>query len=197
MKATKTDLSWLAGIVDGEGSYSFQFTKSKSERKFVSSRICFVPQFSLGMIQGKEWEQKLKKIFKKYNIKFGMYSDKRKNYKGKHIVLYTVQRWSNVVKLSKLLYPYLTVKKNHAKLFIDFEGKRPKLIKRAFDGKTFKREIDWKSAYKLINLVEKIRELNGKKQNVKWTKNKIINQLKIAEGESFPAMFVINNPRKR
>jgi len=192
------DIGWLAGFIDGEGSFSFGFNCSPSGRKVVHNRVCFVPQLGISNIKGEEWQAKLHRIYEALGVKHAFWEGHNTNYRGKPLVNCSVQRWTNIVKVCEAVEPYLTVKKKHAQAFIAFGPERPKLISRAFNAnKKFQRVVDWDTANRLLDLVDLIRGMNGKKQNVRWTRELITQKLRELEGEEFPTTFITNNPRKR
>lgn len=195
------DLPWLAGIMDGEGSYSFIFGNPPSGRKFVSGRLNWTPQMIFGLLENEAFQLKVERIFATYGIKFGKYYEPPRVGKERHsprgIWHYTIQRWENIIKLSKLLLPHLTVKRPHAELFLKSYAHRPRLLTRGHDEKGFFRKVEWDNLEKLIELVESVRALNGNKQNVKWTAERIRQVYRNGDGERFYSKFVGDNPRRR
>lgn len=197
MMSNETDLAWLAGIVDGEGSFSFGFSCSPSGRLHVRNRVCFAPQLGIAMIDDDAWLKKIEEVYKRHGIKYAIYRESRLNYRGKCLTHINVQRWSNILAISELLLPYLTIKRKHAEEFIAFGPERPRLLGRRWVDDHFERTVNWEGANRLLDLVDNIRAMNGKKQNVVHTREEIIERLKAMEGEQFPSVFATDNPRKR
>ena len=191
-----TDLAYLAGLIDGEGSFSFGFSCSPSCRKYVTGRVVFSPQLNIAMIEGDEWIKKLRGIYDHFDIKNYLWIEHKPNYRGLRLARVHVANWSNIVTVCRLTLPYLTVKKKHAEAFIAFGPERPKLMGREAVGDHFVRKVNWDSANILLDLVDEIRSMNGKKQNVVQTRERITATLKSMDGQSFPSCFFTNNPKK-
>lgn len=196
---TDADLGWLAGLVDGEGSFTFMFSFVTNGRK-SGTRVLYTPQITLGMIQG-SWQTKFDRILSALGVKSWPYVDHSRNYKGQYMAKMTIAGWKNVLRLSEVLYPHLAVKDKQCKFMLEarvsFGRKRNPFTIRQFDGKQFIRRVDWNAVEKAITITEGIRALNGKKQNVKWTAPRIREAFNQIEGKPFPTVFVTNNPRKR
>lgn len=106
----KEKLSYLAGIIDGEGSISIEI-QSKSIRH---NRKCDYYSLRLMVVNTHlpllEWIQN----------NFGGTIRKRKKYENRR----QCYRWNlcshKAAQVLKECYPYLIIKKNHAHVFIDF-----------------------------------------------------------------------------
>lgn len=104
----KLTASYIAGIIDGEGSIGLQ----KNKKSECVNGINYVPRLRIGMID-KEFIEWLKNSFG------GWIYHRKQN--GNNKDSYTWQVEGKVMKeIIKKVYPYLRIKKKHAEIIMKF-----------------------------------------------------------------------------
>lgn len=109
-------LAWLAGIFDGEGTFSIIYQKKKHGDAYVA-RIT-LSNTSIHMIN------EIIKILDGFGIRGHLWEEqprKKKHKKGYHI---TINKLKNVKKTCELMLPYLVNKKPNAELLIRYVNSR-------------------------------------------------------------------------
>jgi len=155
----KEDLLWLAGLIDGEGS----FTVSIGPDKY--SGLGIRPRFVLGIkADSSGWEKRVEKVLKKYEISYSLQIKRKHNSRWSDLYRIFIYRQEAVEKFSKLFYPYLTIKKRQAKLFSSLPKGR-----RTLRGCHHVPKIDWLKVGEFIEFIDKSRHLNERLGLAKWT----------------------------
>lgn len=119
-QATSHQLAWLAGIWDGEGSFCI----SKDNRDF----LCGALQLTNSSV---EMINEITKIFSSYGVVGHLWLEGLRPKKHKRCYHVKINRTENIIKMSKLMLPYLIAKKAHAELLIRFSESRLSRIKHA------------------------------------------------------------------
>lgn len=111
---TKTELSYIAGFIDGEGCLTVSFSKRPRNVTVFSARVVIVNTD--------------KPIINWLLKKIGGSCRKKQNPKAHHKMSYhvTLSAQHRVVKFLKAIYPYLKVKKRQAKIIINILNHRSK-----------------------------------------------------------------------
>ena len=141
-------IGWLAGLIDGEGSFMIHV----STRKSCENGLYATLMFELSMSPG-EWEPIVEKILRDNEIKFNLRVHN-------HIRCLRVDGNDNTQKLCKLLSPHSVIKKPIVDKFLEYT---PRKQSNRFTG-FYEDDIN-----KLADFVDFVREFN-KKRNVpyKW-----------------------------
>lgn len=128
---------YLAGFMDGEGCIGlYKHKDNRTKNGFTISALVSI---------GNTDKSLLNEIQKLSN---GVVVDhKHKNNNAKMLYNLQIQNHQDIISFLELIYPYLILKKEQAKLMIDFCKKRVKS-----QGKTYTQSE--------INIVDKFRELN-------------------------------------
>ncbi len=121
-QATSHQLSWLAGIWDGEGTFSIIYQEKKHGEAYIA-RIT-LSNTSEVMIN------EILRIFDSYDIKGHLWQEKprQKHYKVAYHI--TINKLESVKLASELMKPYLISKKAHAELLIRYVNSRLKYKKK-------------------------------------------------------------------
>ncbi|RLE46352.1 hypothetical protein DRJ25_04315 [Candidatus Woesearchaeota archaeon] len=136
-KLSLQKLAYLAGFIDGDGSIYVRL-KPNNTYKYNYQIAPFVILF-----QSKKSEKDFKQICSL--IKYGYLRERKDG-----ILEYTINRQDDIVEFLRLIQPYLILKKKQAELMI-------KIIQK-------KKQVKNKSDFiKLVNLIDKYRELNYSK----------------------------------
>ena len=116
-QVTETQLAWLAGIFDGEGTFSMCRSFSKKSRQFQPR--CSIVNSSPTMII------EIMDILKKIGVGFYMREKKyEKSYGNKQMWFISIQTFLSVKRLIESVEKYLIAKKPHAKILLDFVNSR-------------------------------------------------------------------------
>lgn len=172
---TREGIAWLAGFIDGEGCYTAQV--------FVSMRgqLEFKPFLDIVQNDGDlRWLNKIEKIFKQHQIPYSV-SHKVKNRLVKATSIY-VRSIPGIKKITRMILPYLTVKRPIAKHFLkSFPEGRKIIVMREKDSISGRftnvinhKNIDWKMIDKMCKFIDRVRILNHSKTNkaqynLRWT----------------------------
>lgn len=105
--------NWLAGVIDGDGCFCF------SIRKQHNSKIPAIVVWSQVSISAKIEDKWYLEYIKK-NIGFGsVYEKKLGSPQGYQTCEYQTTNYKDSLHLAELVYPYLVLKKNKCRLFIE------------------------------------------------------------------------------
>jgi len=148
-------LSWLAGFIDGDGCFTIRIREDKK------GFIAIQPTIQLHLTIEDSWINKVKKTLEENNIKPSI-QNKRKKYC--EIVVYNR---NSVKKLAKLLLPYLTIKKEQAKIFSGIGYHR---MSENFFGVCY---IHPFSVERWAKTIDKIHKLNGENRYRRWNGERI------------------------
>lgn len=186
----KTDIAWLAGIIDADGCFTVQVQTNKYSltiRPFITITQS-KKNGDLSMIK------KIEKIYELLNLSYKTY---KKNTNGYESYQITIRNKKSSLALCKEILPYMTCKKARAKLFLEelpqHEHTKQKISKRNPKGLITgtKTIVAWDNIYKTADFIEKLRFFNTPqgqpskgRSNVKWTKDKIISHYKNIELKS-------------
>lgn len=160
------NISWLAGLIDGEGSFTVMVHKDRTRKRFLHVK----PIITISMYTGTgKWVKRTASIFKIIGIKPSCITRKA-DYRSNHVfndsyTIFSVQGKANIRKLSKVLHPYLTIKKPHAKLFSTWPEKRLIFVVTQ-TGRLIKYQ---KNINEVVSYLRQSRELNRKFRPSKWT----------------------------
>lgn len=117
-QATQLELAWLAGIVDGEGSFTMSYSKNKK---------AFTPKIAIANTDEKIISKAVTILD---TIECFMYvNNKTQGHLGKKPVWYIqIERFKNIRKFLEYMLPYLIGKKAQGELMLRFVNLRiPKL----------------------------------------------------------------------
>jgi len=126
-QATSIELSWLAGIWDGEGSFVI-YKQKKNHNKYALTTHITLTNTNIVLIE------KVVEIMDKLIVGGHIFKEERKNLRLNHKDCYHITI-SGMIKQEKFvgkLLPYLVAKKPHAKLFKRYLDSR---LKYRRDGK--------------------------------------------------------------
>jgi len=115
---TSYQLSWLAGIWDGEGTFMI-YRQEYTKRYGLTGRITLTNS-SIEMIN------EISKIFDYYHIGGHIFQEKLRSEKHKACYHITVNKIDHVKKAIELMLPYLVAKKAHAEVLLRFINSRLK-----------------------------------------------------------------------
>lgn len=115
----KTDLAYIAGFFDGEGS--IQLIKLKPPQPHHSPRL----NLGVSVSQANEW------IIQLFKLHFGGYISKRIDPRPGHRVTWEWQlRCKKALLFLETIYPYLRLKKSEAELGMAFQRSRKHIGRR-------------------------------------------------------------------
>lgn len=137
----KTDLSWIAGFVDGEGCVTI------NAKKNIRIPPCYVPVLAVSNTNLKILKTFLK-ILRPINGSLFLHRPQGQHHKESHRIQYVGQNCRDVL---KLILPYLKLKKRVADLVLNFPKRRRSYGLQA---------PDWKACTKQAKALTVIRTLN-------------------------------------
>lgn len=152
----KTRLSWLAGIIDGEGSIIINRRSTKYKNGFVYACCVFVGNTDKRMID------LVSSVLGEIGVKAcpTIYQSKTKCWNVMYNI--TVSKRSEIVRLLQHIYPYLITKRDRANLMLRWCNSRLEQEKKSPNH----RDMVWTTEDEEVFL--KMKELNkrGKKDNI-------------------------------
>ena len=154
-------MGWLAGLTDGEGSFTVRIRKYKELPSAIHSldiRPMIVWRLKTG--DGR-WVKRLTRILKSLGIAYHV-----QKYKNEYTQV-TVSRKDSIEKLSEILYPLLSIKQEHAKLFMNLPRKR-RVYGHGKHIYLYRSGIE-----EYLAFLEKLRQLNARPPHHVWTVEKI------------------------
>lgn len=114
MKIKKTDLAWLAGVMDSDGSIGlYRYLRTKEPRHFVVRPMITIVNTNSIMIN------KVLSIYEQLNI-VPYIGKQKKQKKWKQSYNIVIQSRSSALILLNAIYPYITVKKEQAEIVLLF-----------------------------------------------------------------------------
>ena len=124
MEVQKTDLAWLAGIIDGEGCFTI-YVNHRNDANVPSISANLTITNSNGLLLNR-----CKEILDSLEIKY-LYNDPKNGHQqGRRVMRIRVKNYSSLQRLTELLLPFLVGKADNAKVVLDFvalAGQRGKL----------------------------------------------------------------------
>jgi hypothetical protein len=115
-QVTSHQLAWMAGIWDGEGSFVISY---------YSDRQSFAAAVQLTN-SSPEMINEVVKIINIHGITGHLYLEPLRTKKHKRCYHLKISRFENMIKITKLMFPYLIAKKAQAEIFIRFVESRMK-----------------------------------------------------------------------
>lgn len=147
MQIKDTDLAWLAGFWDGEGSISLFSHTERNGSKKICPCVCVV-NTDIGMIN------KVRKILESLDCSFVLHERKPKN--SKHSIAYvlTTRNMKYIIKFLTSTINYLSgEKRERAEILLDYCSRRySKLERTPFQGSTPYDPDDWKDLEKFNSM---------------------------------------------
>ncbi len=118
----EVDLAWLAGIIDGEGSFNFSFRKNNNGASYLETKVR-ISNTDVRMIK------KIAEIYERENIVFFYTINKRERYnpKWKDQLHIEMSGQGSIKKLLGMLIPYLVNKQKLAEIIIEMVNLRESL----------------------------------------------------------------------
>jgi len=154
----KMFLSWFAGYLDADGCFSIVLGKQRSKKLYLAIR----PQVRIGQRHTKETEEIMQLIKNKTNLGKIYYSNKDKE---NSTIYWQTTSHSDSLKVAKLVYPYLKLKRERAGLFIKaldvWRNKQP-ISKGIFIGQK-ERSVDT-----VLELVKIATSINASRQTKRY-----------------------------
>jgi len=152
---SETDYAYLAGLIDGDGTISFEVTYHRRNKKFN-----FYPQLKIALTKSQKWL--LEELSKHYGGSV---------YTKKQFAEWYITNRKVIKKLLEKLIPYLKLKKENAQIVL--EG--IKILEDALDNR-FPRYLLKEDIEKLMDVVERLRNKTKEHQNkkIKWTKETVL-----------------------
>ena len=154
-QVTSHQLAWLAGIWDGEGTFSIIYQQKKKKDVYIA-RLTLSNTSEL-MIN------EILKILDKFNITGHLWKEQPRKKEHKACYHITINKIENVKKCSELMLPYLVNKKAHAELLIRFTNSRLQYKKKPIKDKNNGRIIGMETqgySSKEKSFFEQLFELN-------------------------------------
>lgn len=153
-------LSWLAGIIDGEGCITIE-----TDRKGFFRTIITVTNNNPYLIQ------EVSKIYSELNLRFFYLLKKRSNPKHKETLVIRVFGLGSCRKLLESIYPFLVGKKELAKLMLEYIALRKNRMKEKGSHNPY--------SEKELELIKKIKESIHKSYSLQRLQRKAHQPLKI------------------
>jgi hypothetical protein len=124
MTVQDVDLAWLAGIIDGEGSFCI-FTNSRKDasKPSISANLTITNSNSLLLNRCRE-------ILDALEIKYLYQDPKNGHQRGRRVMRIKIKNYSSLQKIVGLTLPFFIGKAEQAKLILEFvslAGERGKL----------------------------------------------------------------------
>lgn len=159
-------LAWLAGILDGEGSF---YIGCKKDRR-GENKLQIEPVIRISILPS-EWIEKAESILKTHQIPFRSFAvrdERPEHIKNPIFHRIEISAKNGVEKLSRLVLPFMTIKRPQAELFSSLpSGNR---IDRRYE-KIY--GVKWGNIKRWVDFIAKSRELNAR-FNFKWGSDEIM-----------------------
>lgn len=126
-QATSYQLAWLAGIWDGEGTFSILYQRKRHGDAYIA-RVT-LSNTDIAMIN------EILKILDSYNISGHLWKEEPRKKQHKASYHITINKLKNVKKCAELMLPYLVNKKPNAEIIIRFVNSRLKYKKKPIQDK--------------------------------------------------------------
>ena len=126
-QATSHQLAWLAGIWDGEGTFSILYQEKRHGDAYIA-RIT-LSNTDIAMIN------EILKILDLYNIKGHLWKEEPRKKQHKASYHITINKLKNVKTCAELMLPYLINKKPNAEIIIRFVNSRLEYKKKPIQDK--------------------------------------------------------------
>lgn len=134
-----TDLAWLAGIWDGEGSIALFTHKEKNGSIKICPTVCVV-NTDISIIN------KVRKILEELGCNFVLQETQPKN--SRHSIKWTLttRNQKYIILFLEAVIPYLySIKRQKAEILLDYTTRRVEKTKRILHGTTPYDKEDWSS----------------------------------------------------
>ena len=139
------DLSWLGGLLDGEGSFNLHW---KRECGRTGKKIHL--QVRMGNTNPEIVSEYIR-LLKKFDIGFYQYTQQPKKHHKVAIVI-CVNRMKSVLNLCKLVYPYLRGKRAHCYFVINYIESRIKRAEHKYNVPYSDDEVEWMNKLRVVNV---------------------------------------------
>jgi len=156
-QVTSHQLAWLAGIWDGEGTFTISFLQKGKGKFFLSSQITLTNSCPL-MIN------EISKIIDYYKIGAHLWLENLRTKKHKQCYHLTIRKQECIKKFIELVLPYLITKKSRAEILYRFVCKRMKYKRKVIQGSNGQLKGVKPQSYsdEEMSLYEQIKKLNSK-----------------------------------
>jgi len=148
------DLSWLGGLIDGEGSFFFRVWINHRKNLVINGR------FSISLTEG-NWSTVIETILKDRDIHYA----KRKRMGQTEISI----GGPHLKRFSQIIRPHLVIKKRHAEIMVKFPSRNRNQYSDNRD--IFSKQLE---------LFDELSKMNVQKNRKrKWTKDSIMGMFEI------------------
>ena len=146
-----SELGWLAGIIDGEGSIGFKRSKQNRQKKTYIRYSPLIQISNCDVCLLNEVKRILDLIKVRYS--FWMKKENQRNPQWQNSGNISIYSFKDARKFLEIILPYLIAKKERAKILLEFcylyKGEKKRIKGKFITNKIGKEEFYWKKLHKL------------------------------------------------